>query len=57
MIPRESVASIIDEIECISDEWLVKYAGEREKRFSVAADKTAGAEVVDDRAGSIGPGW
>ena len=37
MIPRERVASIIDEIEGISDEWLVKYAGEREKRFSVAA--------------------
>ena len=36
-IPRERVASIIDEIEGISDEWLVKYAGEREKRFSVAA--------------------
>ena len=37
MIPRERVASIIDEIEGISDEWLVKYAGQREKRFSVAA--------------------
>ena len=37
MIPRERVASVIDEIEGISDEWLVKCAGEREKRFSVAA--------------------
>lgn len=37
MIPRERVASVIDEIEGISDEWLVKCAGEREKHFSVAA--------------------
>ena len=37
MIPRERVASVIDEIEGISDEWLVRCAGEREKRFSVAA--------------------
>ena len=37
MIPRERVASVIDEIEGISDDWLIKYTGEREKRFSVAA--------------------
>ena len=37
MIPPERVASIIDEIERISDAWLIKYAGECEKRFSVAA--------------------
>ena len=37
MIPPERVASIIDEIERISDAWLSKYAGECEKRFSVAA--------------------
>ena len=37
MIPPERVASIIDEIERISDAWLIKYAGECEKGFSVAA--------------------
>ena len=37
MIPPERVASVIDEIERISNDWLVKYAGEQEKGFSVAA--------------------
>jgi phosphatidylglycerol lysyltransferase len=37
MIPRERVASIIDEIEEISNAWLSKHALGGEKRFSVAA--------------------
>ena len=37
MIPPERVASVIDEIERISNDWLVKCAGEQEKGFSVAA--------------------
>ena len=37
MIPPERVASIIGEIECISNAWLTECAGECEKRFSVAA--------------------
>ena len=37
MIPPDRVASVIDEIERISNDWLVKCAGEQEKGFSVAA--------------------
>ena len=37
MIPPERVASVIDEIEHISNDWLVRCAGEQEKGFSVAA--------------------
>ncbi len=37
MIPAERVPSIIDEIERISSAWLIEYAGDCEKRFSVAA--------------------
>ena len=37
MIPTDRVASVIDEIEHISNDWLVRCAGEQEKGFSVAA--------------------
>ena len=37
MIPPDRVASVIDEIERISNDWLVRCAGEQEKGFSVAA--------------------
>ena len=37
MIPPERVASVIDEIERVSNDWVVKCAGEQEKAFSVAA--------------------
>jgi hypothetical protein len=37
MIPPDRVASAIDEIERISNDWLVRCAGEQEKGFSVAA--------------------
>jgi phosphatidylglycerol lysyltransferase len=37
MIPPERVAAVIDEIERISNDWLVQCAGEQEKGFSVAA--------------------
>jgi type IV secretory pathway VirJ component len=37
MIPPERVVSIVAEIECISNAWLTKCAGQCEKRFSVAA--------------------
>jgi phosphatidylglycerol lysyltransferase len=37
MVQPDRIASVIEEIERISNDWLVKYAGEQEKGFSVAA--------------------
>jgi phosphatidylglycerol lysyltransferase len=37
MIPPEHVASIVDELEPVSNAWLSKYTGGGEKRYSVAA--------------------